>query len=155
MALVMQLYGGITCVCNYEAKNGSFQPPRIKITPQSAKKSSDDDKSSAVISKNAPTQQVRVIAANQRCPSLFQHLTNTPSTSNHVGGVCWCLQRPAHHHIDNFLLSSKKLTNSFTSRKPNNMTTNLVLDATMGYSPDNAAKHLDGIAVNRGGQGAQ
>jgi hypothetical protein len=64
-------------------------------------------------------------------------------------------QRITMWWINNFLLSSKKSTNSFTWRKPNNTTTNLVLDTNMGYSLDNAAKHLGGFAFNKRGGGKE
>ncbi len=93
--------GSITSACYYKAKIGSFQLPVVKITPQSAKKSSDDDKSSAVISGSAPTRLVRELLANIGRPSLSQDSPDTPCTSDRVGGVRWRLVRPARHHRTN------------------------------------------------------
>jgi hypothetical protein len=69
--------------------------------PQSAKKSRDNDKSSAVISRSAATRQVRELLTNQGCPSLLQDPPDTSCTSDCVGGVRWCLGRPACHHRAN------------------------------------------------------
>ena len=67
----------------------------------------NDDESSAVISRSAPTQPVRANVANQSHPSLSQDPPHMPCTFNHVGRVHWRLWRPARHHQKRqfFLLS--------------------------------------------------
>ena len=80
------------------------QSPEVKNMPQSTKKACHHDLSPTVSSRSAPTRHMRAKAADQGHPSLPQDTPDTPSTSNHVGGVHWCSQRPARHHreVDNF-----------------------------------------------------
>ena len=73
------------------------QSPEVKNTPQSTKNARHHDLSSTIISGSAPKQHVMAKAADQGHPSLPQDTPDTPSTSDHVGGVHWCPQRPARH----------------------------------------------------------
>ena len=76
---------------------GSCNPQGKKYTTIH-QKACHHDKSSAVISRSAPTRHVRANAADQGHPSLPQDTPDTPSTFDCVGGVHWCPQRPASHH---------------------------------------------------------